>query len=113
MTSQDAIPQLSCIELKKAMDEGQALVLLDVREPHELGICKLDYTLHIPLAELRFHMDDLEKFKEQTLVVYCRTGRRSQIATEFLLEAGFSSVKNLTGGIHAWSDEIDASLSKY
>lgn len=113
MNSQDLVGQISVVELKKALDEGQDVVLLDVREPHELEICRLNFTLHIPLGDLRFHLDDLEQYKNSNLIVYCRSGRRSHLAAEFLQEAGFERVKNLKGGVLAWSDEIDSSFKKY
>ena len=114
MTSDDGdIEQITATELKKSLDAGREFVLLDVREPHELGICKLNYTLHIPLGEIRFHLDELEKLKDKEIVVYCRSGKRSLMAAEFLQEASFANVKNLKGGILAWSDEVDSSFTKY
>lgn len=113
MNSQDVVEQMPVKELKKALDEGRQIVLLDVREPHELEICRLNYTLHIPMAELRFRLDELEQFKNSEIVVYCRSGRRSNMAAEFLKEVGLLSVKNLKGGVLAWSDEIDSSFQKY
>lgn len=113
MSCQDEIRQISVSELKKSIEEGQGPVLLDVREAHELEICKLEYTVHIPLGDLRFQLDDLEAFKSQLIVVYCRSGRRSLLAAEFLKECGFADVANLKGGILAWSDEIDPSFRKY
>lgn len=113
MNSQDVVEQMSVVDLKKAMDEGKPLVLLDVREPHELEICTLKFTKHIPLGELRFHLDQLEEYKSNDIIIYCRSGRRSNMAAEFLIEMGFPTVKNLKGGILAWSDEIDPSFRKY
>lgn len=111
--SDDLVEQVSVAELKQAMDEGKDLVLVDVREPHELKICCLKYNLHIPLGDLRFRMEELEPYKEKELVLYCRSGRRSNMAAMFLSELGFAKVKNLKGGVLAWSDEIDSSFAKY
>mgnify|MGYP003386430865 CR=1 FL=1 len=113
MTSEDVADQISVTDLKNAMDSGEHLVLLDVREPHELKICALNYTLHIPMGDLRFRLDELEPFKEKDIVVYCRSGRRSNMAAMFLAELGFKSVKNLSGGVLAWSDQIDPTITKY
>lgn len=113
MSSQDEIPQLSVHELKSLIEAGKKPVLLDVREAHELDICKLAYDLHIPLGDLRFQLEDLESFKNNPIVVYCRSGRRSLLAAEFLKECGFADVSNLKGGVLAWSDEIDSSFVKY
>lgn len=112
MNSQDLVVQITVAELKAEIDASKELVLLDVREPHELEICKLPYTVHIPMGELRFRLDDLEKYKDREIIVYCRSGRRSNLAADFLQECGFK-VKNLKGGVLAWSDEIDNSFRKY
>jgi adenylyltransferase/sulfurtransferase len=100
-------------ELKKHLDAANDLVLLDVREPHELDICKLPYTHHIPLGELQFKFSDLDALKSKETVVYCRSGNRSQRAAMFLEDLGFTNVHNLEGGVLAWSDEIDPSMPKY
>lgn len=113
MTAEEHVHEISVSDLKKAMDESQDIVLLDVREPHELKICCLKYTHHIPMGDLRFRMDELEPFKEKDIIIYCRSGRRSNMATIFLSELGFKSVRNLKGGVLAWSDEIDSSFTKY
>ncbi len=105
--------EISVIELKARLDQGEQLPLLDVREPFELEICCLNNTFHIPMAELRFKMDLLEAYKDKELIVYCRTGRRSAMAVMFLRDCGFIAAKNLAGGVHAWSDNIDPSFKKY
>ena len=109
----DSTEQISVLELKAKFDAGEPVVLLDVREPHELDICCVQNTFHIPMAELRFKLDELEPFKEKEIVVYCRTGRRSAMAVVFLRDFGFSGAKNLIGGVHAWSDQVDSSFQKY
>lgn len=111
--SEDVAEQISVVDLKKAMDEGREFVLVDVREPHELKICCLKYNLHIPLGDLRFRLDELEPFRDKDIVVYCRSGRRSNMAVMFLNELGYSTARNLKGGVLAWSDEIDSSFTKY
>lgn len=111
--SEDFAEQITVTDLKKSMDDGREFVLVDVREPHELKICTLSYNLHIPLGDLRFRLDELEPFKEKDIIVYCRSGRRSNMAAMFLTELGFSTVRNLKGGVLAWSDEIDSSFTKY
>ena len=113
MDSQDGVEQISVSELNKAIEDKQEIVLLDVREPHELDICKLHYTLHIPIGEMRFRFDELDQYKDKDIVVYCRSGRRSNMAAQFMQESGFNKVKNLKGGVLAWSDEIDSSFKKY
>jgi adenylyltransferase/sulfurtransferase len=97
-------------ELKAKLDRKEDVFVLDVREPHEFEICNLDGYL-IPLGELPNRMNELDSSKE--IVAYCHTGRRSQRAVEFLKEAGFKKIKNLVGGIEAWSERIDPSVPRY
>ncbi len=113
MDKQTLREEISVKELKEWLDTGQDVVVLDVREAHEVRICSLSNTFHIPLGELSDRLSELDGVKSRDLVVYCRTGRRSEAACEFLRENGFANACNLTGGIHAWSDEIDPSLKKY
>jgi rhodanese-related sulfurtransferase len=81
-----------------------------VREPHEFEICNLDGYL-IPLRDLPSRINELDSSKE--IVAYCHTGVRSQRAVEFLKTAGFKKVKNLVGGIEAWSVRIDPTVPRY
>lgn len=105
--------EISVKELKQRLDAGDKIVLLDIREPHELKICTLENTTaHIPMGDLMDRLDELEPFRSQDIVVYCRSGNRSDSCAEFLRDQGFSGM-NLTGGIIAWSDEIDSSIQKY
>jgi adenylyltransferase/sulfurtransferase len=98
-------------ELKARMDSGAAPVVLDVREPAEFGICRLPGAQLVPLAELASRMDELPRDVE--LVVHCKTGARSAQAVALLRANGFSDVRNLSGGILRWIDEIDPSLARY
>ncbi len=105
-----SVPTITVKDLKRRMDAGDDVVVLDVREPHEYKICNIGGLL-IPLGELAARVHELDSARD--IVVHCRTGVRSAQAVEFLQDAGFEHVWNLKGGIHAWSDEIDASLPKY
>jgi adenylyltransferase/sulfurtransferase len=98
-------------ELKRELDRKVPLVLLDVREPHEVNICRLPGSKLIPLGELEMHIHELDR--NSHIVAYCRTGSRSARAVKFLHEAGFGKTRNLTGGMHAWSDQVDPSMPKY
>ncbi|MGA9365485.1 MAG: molybdopterin-synthase adenylyltransferase MoeB [Bacteroidota bacterium] len=97
-------------ELKAKLDRKDDVFILDVREPHEVEICNIGGYL-IPLGELPNRMNELDSSKE--IVAYCHTGRRSQRAVDFLREAGFKKIKNLVGGIEAWSTRIDPSVPRY
>lgn len=105
--------EISATELKDRLDNGEDLVILDIREPHELHIAKLDNTVHIPLGQIAERLPELEQFKEKDIVVYCRTGKRSAQCTEFLRAKGLDRTFNLIGGIHAWSDDVDPEIMKY
>jgi sulfur-carrier protein adenylyltransferase/sulfurtransferase len=107
------IDEISATELKKRLDAGDDIILLDVRESHELDICSLNYTVHIPMGELTFKVNSLDQFKDKDIAVYCRSGVRSERAAMFLKDSGFKTVYNLRGGILAWADEVDPKIQKY
>jgi rhodanese-related sulfurtransferase len=96
--------------LKARLDRGEDIYVLDVREPHEYQICNLGGHL-IPLGELARRAAELDSSKE--IVAYCRSGKRSAEAVNFLRNAGFRKIWNLKGGILAWSDEVDPTVPKY
>jgi adenylyltransferase/sulfurtransferase len=98
-------------ELKTRQDNGDAIFLLDVREPHEYSMAKIEGSVLIPLGELPNSLDKLDKNTE--IVAYCHKGMRSADAVGFLVQQGFPNVKNLIGGIDSWSIEIDNSVPRY
>ena len=104
------IPEIQPQELKGQLDAGKDIFVLDVREPHEYQICNLGGHL-IPLGDLSRRVHELDSSRE--IVVHCRSGARSAQAVEFLRQVGFQKVRNLRGGILAWSDQVDPSLPKY
>ena len=105
------LPEISPRELKQQLNENRAVLLLDVREPHEYDIVHLEGARLIPLNELPQNVDSLNPAQET--VVYCHHGTRSLYATAFLLQNGFANVKNLEGGIDRWAVEIDTTLNRY
>ena len=98
-------------ELKARLDRGEALTLLDVREPGEFEIAHLQGARLIPRATLAERLGELSTADE--VVVYCKMGGRSAQATKLLLDMGFQKVRNLKGGIDAWSERVDPSLPRY
>ncbi len=98
-------------ELKQKLDKGEKVVLIDVREPWEYNIAKIQGAQLIPLGTLGSEYKKLDPQAE--IVMQCHKGMRSMDATQFLLQQGFKNVKNLTGGIEAWSSQIDPSVSRY
>ncbi len=98
-------------ELKARLDKGDKLVLLDVREPWENQLAKQDNSILIPLGTLPYSLSKLDRNAE--IIAYCHHGMRSGDATGFLLQQGFSNVKNLIGGIDAWSVQVDGAVPRY
>ena len=97
-------------ELREA---GKEHLLLDVREPFELGICQIDGNLNIPLGQLPTRLGELAAWKDKLIVAQCKSGRRSMKALETLKKHGFSNVLNLEGGILAYGQDVDPSISAY
>jgi len=104
------IAEIQPEELKRRLDAGEDIFVLDVREPHEYQICNLNGHL-IPLGDLPKRMNELDSSRE--IVAHCRSGVRSGKAVDFLRQAGFRKVKNLAGGILAWADKVDPRMAKY
>ena len=104
------IPEMQVEELKRRLDAGESLYVLDVREPHEYQICNIGGHL-IPLGDLPKRVNELDSSRE--IVAHCRSGVRSAKAVGFLQQAGFKKVHNLAGGILAWADRIDPKMPKY
>ena len=107
-----AVPETTVQQLKAARDSGNAPFLLDVRKPHEADIASIDADQLIPVDELPGRLDELNAPKDQPIVIHCRSGARSERATEFLRKQGYDA-SNLKGGVLAWSEEIDDSVPTY
>jgi molybdopterin/thiamine biosynthesis adenylyltransferase/rhodanese-related sulfurtransferase/molybdopterin converting factor small subunit len=99
------------VEVKKMMDAGEQFLLLDVREPHEYLIASIPTAKLIPLGELQKRVNELDT--AMPIVAHCKMGGRSAKAVEQLKQLGFKKVRNMTGGILAWSDKVDPSVPKY
>ena len=105
------VPEITARELKQMMDEKKPFVLLDVREPHEYQICRIDGAKLIPLGDVPKRMHELNSADE--IVVHCRMGGRSARAVEFLMKSGFKKIHNLKGGVLAWARDVDPSMPSY
>ena len=105
------IPEISVEQLKAKLDSGEAVNILDVREPNEFQICRIEGSTLIPLGQLGARVSELDP--NQELIVHCKMGGRSAKAVALLRERGFSKAYNLAGGILAWIDRVDPSQSKY
>ena len=87
------------------------LQLIDVREPHEWDICRIDGATLIPLGQIETRLSELDRGQE--VIVYCKMGGRSKKAYNILRNQGFTELRNLTGGIRAWSEEVDPTVPTY
>ncbi len=105
------IAEMSPHELKRRMDAGEPFELIDVREPFEYEVARIDGAKLIPLGEITERLDELSG--KQPIVVHCHSGKRSEQAARLLQQRGFANVYNLEGGIDAWSDQIDPNVPKY
>jgi adenylyltransferase/sulfurtransferase len=107
----NSVPELTVQELKGMLDAHRPLHIIDVREPHEWQIVRLEQAKLIPLGDLQAHLSELDSTADH--VVLCRSGARSAKAVELLLASGIKRVKNLKGGILAWAREVDTTLPLY
>ena len=93
-------------ELKKRLDAGEKLHIVDVREPHENADFNIGGVL-IPLGQIQsMQADEIEDLKDKEVIVYCRSGNRSGQACMFLDAMGFKNTRNLVGGILAWQEKV-------
>jgi rhodanese-related sulfurtransferase len=105
--------EITVHQLKVKIDKKESFLLLDVREMFEYYISKIDGSTVIPVDELPSRIDEIEEYKNQQVIVMCRTGSRSAQAQMKLQENGFQDVKNLKGGVNEWAREIDTTLPVY
>ena len=103
--------ELSPTDLLERRENGEAWQLLDVREPREIELAHIDGTLNIPMAQVPGRLGELDR--EAPIAVLCHSGGRSARIAALLVQAGFSRVANVTGGIDAWAVEIDQSIPRY
>ena len=107
-----AIEEITATELKNKIDAGADVQIIDVREQKEYDFAKIPNAKLIPLGELARRMSEIDPTRET--VMHCKGGGRSSRAVEELQRAGFNgNLKNLKGGITAWSNEVDSKVPKY
>jgi molybdopterin/thiamine biosynthesis adenylyltransferase/rhodanese-related sulfurtransferase len=106
-----AIAEITPLELKALLDAGHHPLILDVRNPEEIAICRIAGSMVIPLPELPNRLGELNRSSQ--MVVHCKSGVRSAKAIELLEAAGFSGMKNLKGGILEWIKDVDPTLVAY
>lgn len=97
---------ITAAEVKKRLDAGEKLNIIDVREPHENAEFNIGGLL-LPLGKVQtMQIDDIDNLKDEEVIVYCRSGNRSGQACQILDLAGFKNTKNLAGGMLNWREEF-------
>jgi len=111
----DEALEIDAVEVKKMLDSGKNFKLIDVREPSEYQICKIDAATLIPLGEIE--AKDPAKLnglgQNDEIVLHCKAGVRSMKAVNALIDMGFANVRSMRGGILEWSEKVDSSVPKY
>ena len=105
------IKEITVTELKNKFDNNEDFMLLDVRNIQEVLYSKIEKSIHIPMNEIQERINELDSNKE--IIIQCKSGKRSARVCEYLMTQNFNNVKNLSGGIIAWADEIDNSIHVY
>lgn len=104
--------EISVVEAKHLRDrDPEMTVVIDVREPYELEICRIAEARHIPMREVPGQLGNLPRDKH--LLILCHAGARSRRVTEFLRDRGFNAVSNITGGIDAWAVDVEPGMPRY
>jgi len=107
------IQQIQPHELKRKLDAGEAVYLVDVRNADESAYCRLPDSLLVPLPELPGRVDEVRPPAAALVVVYCHHGVRSLSGAAIVARAGHANVASLAGGIDAWSLLIDPGVPRY
>lgn len=100
-------------DLNELFKTGVETVKIDVREDVELEFGVIEGAIHIPMQSVPGKLNELEKHKNDTVVLICRSGRRSERIGQFLEQMGFTDVINLEGGMNAWAVDVDTSMTVY
>ena len=107
---ESTVVDIEPLQLKERLKTNH-LQLIDVREPHEWDICHIEGATLIPLGQIAERLGEIRG--EDEVIVYCKMGGRSKKAYKILEDNGFNTLKNLRGGIRAWSEEVDPELPTY
>jgi adenylyltransferase/sulfurtransferase len=112
-SAEPALAELSAAGLRELLERGEKLLLLDVRRADEYAQARIEGSRLIPLGELAGRLDEIAAHRDGLVVVHCHVGGRSAQACRFLAENGFRRVRNLAGGIEAWSLTVDPRVPRY
>lgn len=106
-----SVQEITPLQLQQWYQKKKQFILLDVREDYEVLIAALPYHLHIPMNLIPIRQNEIPD--NTPIVLYCHHGMRSMQVARYLHESGFDDLYNLSGGIDAWSEAIDASIPRY
>ena len=112
MNTDDAL-EIDVTTVSSMLDRGDDFLLLDVREPNEHEVAKIDGSRLIPMTELGARVSELEPYRDRPIVVHCHHGIRSLQVTHALLGHGFVKVQSMAGGIDQWSQLVDPNVPRY
>ena len=105
--SEEVSRDISIDESKKLINQGEVTLILDVRDADEFAKGHLKNAIHIPVKELKENLNDIEKFKDELVLVYCRSGKKSAEAINILKENGFKNLVHMKDGISKWDGEVE------
>ncbi|MEM9943949.1 MAG: rhodanese-like domain-containing protein [Planctomycetota bacterium] len=105
--------EVSVGEVKALLEQSDPVFLVDCREPNEHDYCQIEGACLIPMNETPQRLSELEPYRDKRLVVHCHHGGRSLQVTQWLRAQGFAQVQNMSGGIDAWSLEVDPEIPRY
>lgn len=106
--------EISVRHLKQAITAGEPMLLLDVRQPEEFAICRIDGAHLVPLPELPTRLEEVRHFAAgRPMVTFCHHGVRSLEAAAILRRGGVEWVRSLAGGIDAWAEEVEPGMARY
>jgi rhodanese-related sulfurtransferase len=105
--------EITACEVRSMLQRGDDLHLLDCREPQEHRVASIEGAQLVPMGEIPGRLQELEAHADRTVVVVCHHGVRSLQVARYLREQGFEDARSMTGGIDAWSREVDPTVPRY
>jgi rhodanese-related sulfurtransferase len=105
------VQEISVSDLKARRDRGEQPLVIDVREDWELQLARIPDVVHVPMNQIPARLSEFSR--EAETIVMCHAGGRSLQVAHFLANQGFTNVANLSGGISAWSERVDATVPQY
>ncbi len=105
--------EVDCHSVRQKVESGTDFLLLDCREADELQLASIPGAVHIPMSQIQDRVQELAPWTDREIVVFCHHGVRSQRVAAWLAQQGFASTYSMSGGIDAWSRQIDPEIGRY